>query len=251
MAENNKQNIKNISEISIKEPVLIKNITAEKKGFKKVLNTIKDYISFFGGILGLITVGYVINDRWFNESEIQSKIVSYASTYGYYDIMKINKPSSPPERKHGIKYFLKLSLNVRNKDLNFSNVEVLVKFKKIDTIFKGEIHSPRNYSNWIFFDSVNYKLNLPQEKLLYYKSVLNQNTTHLEYINFIVFDHDDIIIKNLNAEDMIPEYIQLVFESNETSIFRNKNKRLKTNKMSSNVSVEKLLWEDEIWIKLD
>ncbi|MGE0018145.1 MAG: hypothetical protein AB7S72_00640 [Draconibacterium sp.] len=241
-------NAKSISEIRIKEPVLIQNMDSRKKTFWDYFTKIGVIIGLFGGILGLIVTGYAINDRWFKDAEIHSKIVSFASSDGSFEVMKIGKPTNPHEMKYGVRFFLKLSLNVIKKDLNYSDVEVLVKFKKIDSIFKGEIYSPRNYSGWSI-DSIEYKLELPQESLLYYKSVLKQNTTHLEYITFIVFDQDDKIKNKLKENDLIPEYIQLDFKNSEVSKLRNKTNRLLTNKMSINVGVEKFLWEDEIWIK--
>lgn len=244
----NDTNTKSITDIRIKEPVQIQNMDSGKKTFWDYFTKIGVIIGLLGGILGLIVTGYAVNDRWFKVAEIHSKIVSFASSDGSFEIMKIGKPTNPPEMKYGVRFFLKLSLNVLNKDLNYSDVEVLVKFKKIDSIFKGEIYSPRNYAGWSI-DSINYKLELPQEKLLYYKSVLKQNTTHLEYITFIVFDQDDKIKNNLKGNDLVPEYIQLDFKNSEVSNLRNKSNRLLTNKMSINVGVEKFLWEDEIWIK--
>lgn len=237
-----------ISEIRIQEPLLIRNADSGKKAFWDSFSKVGVIIGLLGGLLGLFVTGFVINDRWFKDAEIHSKIISFASGDGEFEIMKIRKSENPPEMKYGIKYFLKLSLNVTNKDLNYSDVEVLVKYSKIDSILKGEIYFPRNYSDWSIGNK-QYKLVLPQENLIYYKSVLKKNTTHLEYITFVVFDEDGKIKNNLKGDDLIPESIQLVFKSSELSWLRNKNNRLRTNKMYLDNGVEKFIWEDKIWIK--
>lgn len=235
-----------ISEIRIKEPLLIKNVDS-KRTFWDYFAKISVIIGLLGGMLGIVVTGYAIHDRWFKDSEIHSKIISFAAEDGTFEIMKIKKPINP-EIKYGIKYFVKLSINVTRKDLNFSDIEILLKYKNIDSIFKGAVYSPRNYSIWTI-EKVKHQLILPQENLLYYKSVLKQNTTHLEYINFIVFDETEIIKNKLKGDDLSPEYIQLVFKSSEKSFMNNKSSILKTNKMSLDKGIEKYIWEDEIWIK--
>lgn len=238
------------TEISIKGPIQIKNIDSGKNTFWDIFKRVSVIIGFFGGLLGLTVTGFVVNDRWFKEAEIRSKIVSFASSDGIFEIMKLSGSTSPPEYKYGVRFFLKLSLNIIKKDLNYHDIEVLVKFNKIDSIFKGEIHSPRNYNEWVF-DSDSLRLMLPQKNLLYYKSVLKHNTTHLEYINFIIFDKDNFIKNNLKGHELFPEYIQLIFYNSEKNILKKRNKIILTNQLNMNFDIKKLLWEDEIWMKND
>ena len=162
--------------------------------------------------------------------------------------MKRRKSNNPPEMRFGVKHLLKLSINVTNKDLNYSDLEVLVKFRKIDSIFIGDVYSPRNYSDWKMNDNL-FKLTLPQDKLLYYKTSLEINKTHLEYLTFVVYDKNNQIKDNLKAEDLIPESIQIVFKNSEQSFFQTKNNKIETNKMILDTSIEKFIWEDEIWVK--
>lgn len=247
----NKTNVnktEKISEIKIKEPILVKNVSEEKKEFWFYFSKIGIVIGFIGGLLGLIVTGYVINDRWFKNAKIYSKIIGFSSSDGTFEIMKIGKQTNSDEMKYGLRIFLKLSINVINKDINYSDVTVFVKFKEFEPVFTGEIYSPRNYSSWTI-NNINYKLDLPQEKLLYYKSVLKQNTTHLEYINFIVFDKDQMLENHLKNNELIPEYIQLAFKNSEIAKLSNNTNTILTNKMTFNVGAEKFLWEDEIWKK--
>ena len=162
--------------------------------------------------------------------------------------MKRRKSNNPPEMRFGVKHLLKLSINVTNKDLNYSDLEVLVKFRKIDSVFIGEVYSPRNYSYWKMNDN-QFKLTLPQDKLLYYKTSLEINKTHLEYLTFVVYDKNNQIKDNLKGEDLIPESIQIVFKNSEQSFFQTKNNKIETNKMILDTSIEKFIWEDEIWVK--
>jgi hypothetical protein len=237
-----------ISEIRIKEPVLIKNADSEKKSFWDSFMKVGVIIGLLGGLLGLIVTGFAINDRWFKDAKVHSKIISFASNDGDFEIMKIRK-SNTPEMKYGVKYFLKLSLNVTNKDLNYGDIDVLVKYAKIDRIFKGEIYSPRNYSDWKI-GTTQYRLVLPQDKLLYYKTALVMNTTHLEYLTFVIFDEEGQIKSNLQGDDLIPESIQIVFKSSEQRLFRKENNKVETNEMTMNSGVEKYIWEDEKWKRL-
>lgn len=237
-----------ISEIRINEPILIKNADSEKKSFWDSFMKVGVIIGLLGGLLGLIVTGFAINDRWFKDANVHSRIISFASGDGDFEIMKIRKSNIPPEIQYGVKYFLKLSLNVTNKDLNYSDIDVLVKYAKIDRIFKGEIYSPRNYSDWKI-DTTQFRLVLPQDKLLYYKTSLVMNTTHLEYLTFVIFDEEGQIKSKLQGDDLIPESIQIVFKSSEQPFFRKKNNKIETNKMIMDSGVEKYIWEDEIWIR--
>ena len=242
------KDINTIPEIRIKEPILIKNVDSDKKSFWDLFIKIGGIIGFFGGFLGLLVTGFAINDRWFKDTKLHSKIISFANVDGDFEIMKIRKSNNPPEMRFGVKYLLKLSINVTNKDLNYSDLEVLVKFRKIDSIFIGDVYSPRNYSDWKMNDNL-FKLTLPQDKLLYYKTSLEMNKTHLEYLTFVVYDKNNQIKDNLKAEDLIPESIQIVFKNSEQSFFQTKNNKIDTNKMILDTSIEKFIWEDEIWVK--
>lgn len=242
------KDINTIPEIRIKEPILIKNVDSDKKSFWDLFIKIGGIIGFFGGFLGLLVTGFAINDRWFKDTKLHSKIISFANVDGDFEIMKRRKSNNPPEMRFGVKHLLKLSINVTNKDLNYSDLEVLVKFRKIDSIFIGDVYSPRNYSDWKMNDNL-FKLTLPQDKLLYYKTSLEMNKTHLEYLTFVVYDKNNQIKDNLKAEDLIPESIQIVFKNSEQSFFQTKNNKIDTNKMILDTSIEKFIWEDEIWVK--
>ena len=154
---------------------------------------------FYQNLHFLLVTGFSIYDRWFKDAKLHSKIISFANVDGDFEIMKIRKSNNPPEMRFGVKYLLKLSINVTNKDLNYSDLEVLVKFRKIDSIFIGDVYSPRNYSDWKMNDNL-FKLTLPQDKLLYYKTSLEMNKTHLEYLTFVVYDKNNQIKDNLKAE---------------------------------------------------
>lgn len=239
--------VNNIAEIRIKEPILIKNADSDKKSFWDSFIKIGAIIGFFGGLLGLIVTGFAINDRWFKDVKVHSKIISFTNAVGDFEVMTITKSNNPPEMRYGVQHLLKLSLNVTNKDLNYSDLDILVKYKKIDKIFNGEVYSPRNYSSWEM-EAGRVRLTLPQDKLLYYKTSLEMNKTHLEYLNFIVYDKDEQIKSNLKAEDLIPESIQIVFKNSEQSFFKKKFNKIGTNKMMLDSSIEKYIWEDEIWL---
>jgi len=241
------KDVHDIAEIRIKEPILIKNADSDKKSFWDSFIKIGAIIGFFGGLLGLIVTGFAINDRWFKEVKVTSKIISFANVDGEFEIMKRTKSNNPPEMRYGAKYLLKLALNVTNKDLNYSDLEILIKYKKIDVIFNGEVYSPRNYSSWKL-NETQFRLTLPQDKLLYYKTSLEMNKTHLEYLTFIVYDEDEQIKRNLKAEDFIPESIQIVFKNSEQSLIKKKINRIETNKMMLDSNMEKFIWEDEIWL---
>lgn len=242
------KDVSSISEIRINEPILIKNVDSDKKSFWDSFIKVGVIIGLLGGLLGLIVTGFAINDRWFKDAKVHSKIISFASGDGDFEIMKIRKSNNPPEIKYGVRYFLKLSLNVTKKDLNYSDIDVMVKYAKIDRIFKGEIYSPRNYSDWKI-DTAQFRLVLPQDKLLYYKSSLEMNTTHLEYLTFMIFDKDGQIKNILKGDDLIPESIQIVFKSSEQPFLRSENNKIETNKMIMDSGVEKFIWEDEIWLR--
>lgn len=241
----NNMNDNKIVEICTKEPLLIKNVETNKNPIWDIVKKIGAIIGLIGGLLGLIVTVYVINDRWYKDPEIYSKIISYASADGEFEIMKIRNTDNSSEMIYGAKYFLKLSINVTDKDLNYRDLEVFVRYNNIDKVYKGVIYSPRNYSDWTIGNKP-LVLKLPQENLLYYKSVLKKNTTHLEYLTFIVYNKNE---KYIWEDDTIPELIQLKFISSELPLLKKGNKTFISNSMYLDKTVEKYIWEDEIWIE--
>ncbi|MGF7140753.1 hypothetical protein [Roseimarinus sediminis] len=235
-----------IMNVKIEEPLIVKSLETETKDFWFYFSRLGAMIGFLGGLFGLIITGYAINDRWIRGAKVNSKIISFASSDGKFEVMGLYKPEENPEMRYGVRFFLKLSLNVIGKDLNYNNIEVKVKYNKIDSLFTGQIYSPRNYAVWNR-DGKNIKLDLPQDRLLFYKTTLQQNATHLEYLTFITYDIDDKIKKTIKGKDLIPEYIQLYFHNSEIDMFRRKSKKTYSNKMTIDQGIEQYIWEDEIW----
>ena len=237
----------NIIRIKQNEPLLIRNLEVEDNKIWDKLKKFGAVIGIIGGFLGLIVTGYAINDRWFKDPRVVSKIISYASSDGEFEEMKINNYKSQKIMKYGVKFFIKLSINITNEDLNYKDLEVFVKFKKLDEVYKGIIYSPRNYADWKIAGKL-VLLRPPQDQLLYYKSNLKKNTTYLEYLNFLVLDYNGTIKENLKSSDFNPESIQLKFVSSEVPILKKSNKIIYSNKMNLDSGVEKYIWEDEIWL---
>ncbi len=228
-------------EITTSGPILIKNYEPNESPFWEWVKRIGGIVGFLAGILGLIATWYIVSDRWFKEPEINSKIISFNCDSGKFEQNLIGQEKALVA---GLRYFIKLSINVTSKNMNYTDVRIEVKFKNDNTIYFGEVFSPRNYSEW-GLDGIPHTLKLPQKDLLYYKSSLSQDMTHLEYITFIVFG-----VKNeFQGNDQIPETIQLCFVSSDKSFFKITNNIYCSNIMRLDADAKKYIWEDEIWTK--
>ncbi|MCF8226125.1 MAG: hypothetical protein K9J30_09615 [Bacteroidales bacterium] len=234
-----------IIEISIKDPLYIKSAETNNNSFWEWIKRIGGIVGLFAGFLALIATLFIINDRLFLEPKINAKIISFNADEGEFEY----KRGSISRKYFGARYFLKLSINITSKDLNFTDLEVVVKYPNNNKEYEGVIFSPRNYSEWKL-DGVAHTLKLPQENLLYYKSTLEKNYTHLDYLTFIVFDKkEELKLKLEEMSDKKPEYIRLNFISSDKKFYRKTNNEYPSNNMSLSREEEKYIWENELWLK--
>lgn len=239
-----KQRENEIINIKSVEPILTKEITTKWI-----------WITRIGAILAILTAffttGFIIIDRLFSNLEINSKIVSFASEHSTKFVLPtIN---GAPRDFQGQKYFIKISINVLNKDLNFSDLQVLVRFESDKKEYQGMIYHPRHFKEWNINDAIHI-LELPEEDLLYYKTTLEKDKTNLEYLTFIIPDTTNKFIdpNTLQLKDQYkyPLSIQLKFISSKKSFLKKENKPYFSNKMTiKELTYEKYIWEDEIWVK--
>jgi hypothetical protein len=142
---------------------------------------------------------------------------------------------------YGIKYVLKLLINITRKNLNYTDMTVHVKFDGDNNEYEGRIHSPRNFKNCKLGSKI-YQLNLPQDKILYYMSVLEKDKSSLGYLTFIILDTGNKFKGKWQEVYNKPYSIRLDFTGSDSKIYS-------SNEMKLMKEEEKYLWEDSIWIE--
>jgi len=231
-------------EIKTTEPILIRSIKTDDNSSWETIKRIGGIVGFISGIFMLITTVFIINDRLFLDPKINAKIISFNADEGEFEY----KRGTMSGMHFGARYFLKLSINITSKDLNYTDLEVVVKYPNDNKEYEGIIFSPRNYSEWKL-DGVPHTLKLPQENLLYYQSILIKNYTHLDYLTFIIFDDKEKLKPKLETSHRKPEYIRLNFISSDKKFYRKVNNEYSSNNMPLSKEEEKYIWEDELWLK--
>lgn len=203
-------------------------------------NRVWVWIKRIGGLLGIILTTVVLTDSLFSKPKINIKSISFASNSGAFYFPSSTVPGKV-DTIIGVKYFLKLSMNITNEDLNFKDVKVMGRYKN-GRIFNGEFYYPgRHFRTWRISDKI-FILDIPQDELLYYKTNLEKNKTHLNYITFIVRD------SSRSIKDARPSQMRLEFVLSKRRPYGKPNKSIKTPKFEINKENEMtMIWDHKLW----
>lgn len=236
MKNTDKSNNPKEVKITNSPPIEIINIDNE--------NRVWLWIKRIGGLLGIILTTVVLTDSLFSKPKVSIKPISFASNSGTFYF-----PSSTDSGKvdtiFGVKYFLKLSMKITNEDLNFKDVKVMGRYKN-GRIFNGEFYYPgRHFRTWRISDEI-FILDIPQDELLYYKTNLEKNKTHLNYITFIVRD------SSRSIKDPRPSHMRLEFVLSKRKPYRNSNKSIKIPKFEiENENEMTFIFDSNLWRRIN
>lgn len=195
-------------------------------------------MAFIGAFLGLLLSFVALYDKFFRKPKVFSKIISYYCSDGEFGLKLENEAV---KMHYGIRYILKLLINITQENLNYTDMAVHVKFDGDNNEYEGRIYSPRNFKN-CKLDSGIFQLNLPHDKILYYMSVLEKDKSSLGYLTFIILDTDNKFKEKWQEVYNKPYSIRLDFTGSDGKIYSSNDMKLMKEE-------EKYLWEDSIWIK--
>ncbi len=204
---------------SIEKPIIIKQIRDNCIDWNFIIPT----------CISLLSISIVIFDR-IKKSKIRGKIVSIAySISSHFESYDLNNNK---KEYHGQQYFLKLSLQVTQKDLFFQNVNIKVMYKNDSTIYNAEIF-------WLdsmelkMKDNKTYDLKIPKNEFLSFNNTLTKNTVSFQYISFIV---------EVDKTDPFEEiFIEFIDEKGKTK----KVLPIKTSEINYNI----MLFDKDIFIE--
>jgi hypothetical protein len=233
-----KSSVPNKVSIYSEKPILIKNVSENKNVFWDLKFSFTAIMAFIGALLGLSLTFISLYDKFLKKSKVFSKIISFYTSDGEFDLKLDDKPK---QMQYGIRYVLKLLLNVTQENLNYTEMKVFVKFNGNENEYEGRIHSPRNFTN-CKVGSENFQLILPHDKIIYYMSALEKDKSTLGYLTFIVPDINKEFKGKWIEKYNKPNYIRLDFIGSD-------GKTYKSNEMELMIEEEKYIWEDSIWIK--
>lgn len=203
----------------------------------KVLNTVStldaskgndiDYLKWIPIIISIIIVSYTLWDRlkW---SVISGKIISYAysTNSSFVSTDKFGKDFT----LKGIRFFMKVSINVLRKNVYYKNLNVYVKFPNDNKLYKGKFYSGRD--NWPTLTKSERFLKIPSDKLLLYNNVLEKEKVLFYYVRFFIDKAEYELF-----EEIIIEFID------------SKGRKRKMEKIySKDMNAEESLYEEELWV---
>lgn len=215
-----------------------KNVDENKNDFWDLKFSLTAIMAFIGAVLGLLLSFIAVYDKFFRKPKVFSKIISFYCSDGEFELKLENEAV---KMHYGIKYVLKLLINITQENLNYTDMTVHVKFDGDNNEYEGRIHSPRNFKN-CKLDSEIFQLNLPHDKILYYMSVLEKDKSSLGYLTFIILDTNNKFKEKWQEVYNKPYSIRLDFTGSDGKIYS-------SNEMKLMKEEEKYLWEDSIWIK--
>ena len=217
--------------ISNKEPILIENEDKESK--------VWIWIKRMGGLAGIVLTFTLLIKPIIERPKISSKIIGLAYQSGIYQF-RSTMEKSKVDTFSAIKYFLQFSINVTTQNLNYNNVFIHVKYENDDSIYDGINYYPgRHYKEWTLDKKNKLLLEIPQDELLYYKTNLEKNRTHLVCLTFFVLDTIHI---------GIPEFFQLDFISSKKRLLGLKHKIYSSPKMFIDQENEMtFIVDDRLW----
>jgi len=224
--------------ISSEKPLLIKNVDDKNDKFWDMNFTFTAILALLGALLGIVLSFITVHDKFIKKSKVFAKIISFYSSDGEFDLEMNN---SPEGMTYGIRFVLKFLINVTQKNLNYTEMSVYVKFKGDKNEYKGRIHSPRNFVN-CKLGSDDFKLNLPHNEILYYMSVLEKEKSTMGYLTFIIPDIKGKFKGKWGEIYSKPDIFRLEFLGSDNKTYSTKSIKLMSDK-------EKYIWEDNIWIR--
>ena len=206
-------------------------------------------LGLIGGLLGLVITFVTIREKLFLNPKVTSTIISYYTSF-IEDIQLKDHEGKQKQLGPAMKYLIKFSLNIRDADLNYKVVDILVKFKEDEVIYLASKSSPLILDPWLI-EKHPHTLNLTPEELLNYQTNLEKNKTHQLFATFFIANNS-ISENNLLKENYkYPESIQLKFYSIGNSLWR-KNVTSTTNKMTIvDINAYEYLYEKNIWTLID
>jgi len=225
--------------VSDKSSLAMNEKNYKNKSFWDLEFSFTAIMAMIGAILGLLLSTTTLYDKFLKKPKVFSKIISFYCSDGEF-LLKIE--DEPKQMYYGIRYVLKLLINITKENLNYTDVKVFVKFNGDINEYEGRIHSPRNFQ-FCRIGNENFKLNLPHNKLIYYTSVLEKDKSSLGYITFIVLDNENKFKNKWQDIYNRPYSIRLDFKGSNNKIYSSNEMRLMKEE-------EKYLWEDSIWTKV-
>jgi len=130
------------------------------------------WITRFGGLLGIVVTFTALFQIFYSEPKITVQQVSFTRD-GRRSLVFPNFLSKDSTRINGIKYLMKISLNVADKDLNYKDIIVDLEFENGLTR-TGKHFYPNSHFNIWHYGGKAWKLNVPQEKLFRYQTSLQK-----------------------------------------------------------------------------
>lgn len=185
-----------------------------------------DYKFWIAIVISILSIGFIIRDR-IKRPKISGKIVSL--TFAPEGNLTTIDIEGKELKLSGIKYFFKLSLNVINKNIFYSDVKVKVKYPNDRKQYEGRMYFTNN-DKWTMVDGVTKTLRIPEGKFIWYNNVLEKDKTLFLYTSFFV----DREFDNFSQ-------IEFVF-------ITPKGKEYKLGPLlPSSFKTEMALYEEEIW----
>lgn len=232
--------------IEIKEPLSIQELKNKTITPWDWVIRIGAILGIIAGVLGLILTVATINEKLFLRPKVISSLIGYTSSF----IDNINLTQYDGTEKAigpGIKYLVKLSLNVINHDLNFKVVDIVIKYTDDPKVYTTLKSYTSSFRKWIW-DGIEKTLELSINELLNYKTNLERNKTHHLYLLFFIADSKFSNNGNLNDNYKYPVYIKLKFTLSKKSHFFNNHKVIETNEMKlTDIQPWEYIVDDSIW----
>lgn len=203
-------------------------------------NVIWKWITRFGGLLGIIITAIALFQILFTEPSVSVQLVSFTRD-AKKNLVYPNYLSKDSTKFIGIKYLMKISINVSDEDLNYQDIIVELEYEN-GTVLKGQHFYPnRHFNDWNFRGD-KFKLKIPQEGLFRYQAALEKNKTHLGYLSFLTIDSANII------KDTRPKKIRFTFLGSKNNFFSKEPKKIIVNELvwKQNKQME-TIYEPEIW----
>ncbi|MCG8476528.1 MAG: hypothetical protein MI784_13755 [Cytophagales bacterium] len=193
-------------------------------------NSLWKWLTRLGGVLGLVASAYVVYQNLFMTPSVSVKKISYARS-GIRPLSYHSDESGEVSVFKGVKYFMKLAINVENKDLNYQDIYVVLDYGDGRKISAKHFYPNRYFQPWKR-EGKHYVLKVPEKELLIYHSVIKKNTTTTGYLAFVVQD------SSLRKAD--PESIQIAFKKSNGKLLKSEVKRFPVSDLLS-------VYDPSIW----
>lgn len=171
----------------------VKNITQPEGMDYKLL------VAFITTAISLFSICFIIWDRLKNP-KLSGKLLSLTfSKEGSFHVKDLHGQDI---NIHGVRYCLKLSINVINKHLFYSDVKIKVRYPMDKKEYEGRQYFTNN-DKWTF-NKETKTLKLPDDKFIAFNNVLEKDKTLFLYSTFIV-EREYEVFKEMRFEFISPK----------------------------------------------